>query len=235
MDALTDALARDLRRRGGIVETGVRALSVSRDPSGWRVRLANGTDRRSEALLAALPAPAASGVLAGLDAALSAPLGEIEMGSATVVIVGFGSQTARVPEASGWLVPRREGGPVQAVTMLSRKHPGTAPEGHDLARVFLRPAFAHSAQNEARAAAVHHLRERTGWTGEPVWTAVHRWTDARPRYTLGHPERLAALDAALVRHPGLAIAGASLRGVGLPDVIARAHDEADALLSSLSR
>ncbi|MEM0962284.1 MAG: protoporphyrinogen oxidase, partial [Bacteroidota bacterium] len=66
-----------------------------------------------------------------------------------------------------------------------------------------------------------------------VWTAVQRWTRAQPRYTLGHPDRLAALDAALERHPGLALAGASLRGVGLPDVIANAEAAADALDATL--
>ena len=54
-----------------------------------------------------------------------------------------------------------------------------------------------------------------------------------PRYTLGHLDRLAQLDAAVSRHPGLAFAGASLRGVGLPDVIAGAERAADDILTSL--
>ena len=41
------------------------------------------------------------------------------------------------------------------------------------------------------------------------------------------------LDAAVSRHPGLAFAGASLRGVGLPDVIAGAERAADDILTSL--
>ncbi len=69
---------------------------------------------------------------------------------------------------------------------------------------------------------------------EPVFTAVQRWRRVQPRYTLGHPERLAALDAALAPHPRLALAGASLRGVGLPDVIADAQAAADSL-ADLSR
>ena len=40
-----------------------------------------------------------------------------------------------------------------------------------------------------------------------------------PQYTLGHPERLSRIDAALERHPGLALAGAAYRGVGIPDCI----------------
>ncbi|MEM6328140.1 MAG: protoporphyrinogen oxidase, partial [Bacteroidota bacterium] len=73
--------------------------------------------------------------------------------------------------------------------------------------------------------------QHVGLTADPVWTAVQRWTRAQPRYTLGHPDRLAALDRALAHHPGLALTGASLRGVGLPDVIAEAERTADQLLT----
>ncbi|MEM0963235.1 MAG: protoporphyrinogen oxidase, partial [Bacteroidota bacterium] len=215
MDVLTDALADALRHAGVVVETETPVDSLDATASGYRVLLADGTVREAEAVLVALPAPAAARVLASLDPPLAAPLADIPMGSATSAVIGIRSEGVRVPDASGWLVPKREGGPVQAVTTLSKKHPGTAPEGFDLFRVFLRSAFAASASDrQVVSAAIDHLRQRVGLVAEPVWTAVQRWTRAQPRYTLGHPDRLAALDAALERHPGLALAGASLRGVG---------------------
>jgi len=232
MQVLTDALAEAVRQSGATVEIEAAVERVGHDGAGFRTVLADGSVRTAEALLVALPAAAAARVLAPLDAALAEPLAEIPMGSATAVIVGLASDGLDVPDASGWLVPRREGGPAQAVTVLSRKHPGTAPPGHDLFRVFLRPSFAAASTDpEARSAALDHLRQRLGPIPDPAWTAVQRWTRVQPRYTLGHPGRLAALDAALARHPGLALAGASLRGVGLPDVIAQAHEAADQLLS----
>ncbi|WP_420453997.1 protoporphyrinogen oxidase [Rubrivirga sp.] len=241
MDALVEALAHAVRERGVVVETGAPVAAVT----ARGARLADGAERRADAVLVALPAPAAAAVLADLDAALAAPLEQIPMGSVTAVVVGFPSDKLRVPDASGWLVPRAEGGSVQAVTMLSQKHAGTAPPGHDLARVFLRPSFDGDDQ-AAIEVALGHLRvhvpgpllthPRPGMhTLQPAWTAVQRWRDVQPRYTLGHPERLAALDAALERHPRLALAGASLRGVGLPDVVADAQAAADALLASLDR
>jgi len=36
---------------------------------------------------------------------------------------------------------------------------------------------------------------------------------------LGHPERVERIEAAVGRHPGLALAGAAYRGVGIPDCI----------------
>ena len=40
-----------------------------------------------------------------------------------------------------------------------------------------------------------------------------------PQYTLGHLDRLAQLDAAVGRYPGLVLTGAGYRGVGIPDCI----------------
>jgi oxygen-dependent protoporphyrinogen oxidase len=40
-----------------------------------------------------------------------------------------------------------------------------------------------------------------------------------PQYTLGHLHRLAQLEAALSRYPGLVLTGAGYRGVGIPDCI----------------
>lgn len=234
MERLVDALADALRQRGVAVETGASVQTAERVESGYCVRLADGAVREAAALLVALPAPVAAVVLQPLDADLAKPLAEIPMGNAAAAFVGFRTADADVPDVSGWLVPSSEGESVQAVTLLSRKHAGTAPAGHDLARVFLRPDQVDATDDAIVAAATEHLRQRIGLRGEPVVTLAHRWRAAAPRYTLGHPERLAALDAALHRHPRLALAGAAFRGVGLPDVISGAEAAADQLLDSLS-
>lgn len=230
MGTLVEALATAVRTQGGHIQTEARVARVERADDGFMGTLADGTTRSSETLIVALPAPWASRVLATLDADLAAPLDEIPMGSATAVVLGVASDGLAIPDGSGWLVPAREGGAVQAVTMFSAKHPGTAPDGHALFRVFLRPTFAHTASDEqAVDAALQHLRQLVGPVAPPVWTAVQRWRKVQPRYTLGHPDRLDALDAAVATHPGLALIGASLRGVGLPDVIRHAQSAADQL------
>ena len=40
-----------------------------------------------------------------------------------------------------------------------------------------------------------------------------------PQYNLGHPEKLAKIDLALEKYPGLALAGNGYRGIGIPDCI----------------
>ena len=229
MDALVDALADALRQRGVEIETGVPVEAVE---TGYRARLADGTTREADALLVTLPPPAAADVLRLLDPDLAAPLAAIPMGSAAAAFVGWQTDAARdVPDASGWLVPASEGGAVQAVTMLSKKHPGTAPPGHDLARVFFRPEALDQDDGDLIDAACQHLGRVVGLRGEPVLQFVHHWRAAAPRYTLGHVERVEAVREAAERHAGLALAGAALWGVGLPDVVAGAEAAADSLLS----
>lgn len=237
MERLVDALAGRLAELKVDVRTNtpVRAIRTrdAGDALGYVAETPAGSLYASGVLIT-LPAPAAARVLAPLDPELSAPLGEVPMGSATAVVLGFSLDAADVPDASGWLVPKREGGPVQAVTMLSIKHPGTAPEGYGLARVFLRARGAATSTDETVITqATEHLQRFAGLRAAPVFRAVQRWPGMLPRYTLGHPGRLGQLDRTLSQHPNVALAGASLRGVGLPDVITAASQAAATFSTSI--
>jgi oxygen-dependent protoporphyrinogen oxidase len=42
-----------------------------------------------------------------------------------------------------------------------------------------------------------------------------------PRYTVGHLDRVAAAEGALVGRPEIILAGSAFHGVGIPDCVAR--------------
>ena len=73
-----------------------------------------------------------------------------------------------------------------------------------------------------------------GIAAQPALTRIHRWPQGMPQYVLGHPERLERIDTALARHPGLAVAGAAYRGVGIPDCIHSGEQAAASITRSLS-
>jgi oxygen-dependent protoporphyrinogen oxidase len=56
-----------------------------------------------------------------------------------------------------------------------------------------------------------------------------------PQYVLGHLGRLERIEAALAPHPGLAVAGAAYRGVGIPDCIASGEAAAESVARVLGR
>jgi oxygen-dependent protoporphyrinogen oxidase len=69
---------------------------------------------------------------------------------------------------------------------------------------------------------------------EPVATRVVRWGGGLPQYLVGHQDRVDAVRAAVSAVPGLAIAGAAFRGVGVPACIRDAYHAVDALLDAVA-
>jgi oxygen-dependent protoporphyrinogen oxidase len=55
-----------------------------------------------------------------------------------------------------------------------------------------------------------------------------------PQYLLGHLDLLARVDEAVAQHPGLALAGAAYRGVGIPDCIASGEAAAESVVRALA-
>ena len=73
-----------------------------------------------------------------------------------------------------------------------------------------------------------------GITARPSLTRIHRWqsSDGMPQYVLGHPDRLERIKSYLAEHPGLALAGAAYRGVGIPDCIESGERAAGSVVRS---
>src|SRR5204862_6731226 len=59
-----------------------------------------------------------------------------------------------------------------------------------------------------------------GIGGQPLFTRVYRWMNANAQHEVGHLDRMAAIDRALARHPGLFVTGSGFRGLGIPDCVA---------------
>ena len=65
-----------------------------------------------------------------------------------------------------------------------------------------------------------------------VTTRVTRWPNGFAQYRPGHLDRVAAIEAALAADaPGLLVAGAAYRGVGIPACIRAASQVADRAVS----
>ncbi len=79
------------------------------------------------------------------------------------------------------------------------------------------------------AQTVGDLRRAAGLKRDPDFVDVWRARPGIPQYTRGHAARIAAVDAALARLPGLHAIGHALRGLGVAASI-RAGTEAAAAL-----
>jgi len=219
IDALAGRLADDPNVR---IRLGVGVEEVRRGIGGLSVRLAGGGAVRADAVVLAGPARASAAALAHLVPAAAAALGGVPHGSTAVVSLAYRADQLTSRPGHGFLVARDEPLVFGACTWSSAKWSGRAPDGWVLARAFLgerSPALLARPDDEVVAAVHADLARIAGITGAPAFSRVARWADAMPRYTIGHLARVAALDEAMRALPDVEVAGAAVRGVGVPDCV----------------
>jgi oxygen-dependent protoporphyrinogen oxidase len=234
MGALVTTLAD--RLPDSAVVLGQRVAAVERDGAHWRVTSADGARFDADRLILAAEAHASARLLRYVDPALATLLGEIEYAGAATVSLGF--RRADVPhplDGFGFVVPRTEGKAVLAATFASTKYPGRAPAGHVLIRAFLGGALNADALREDDAVLIARARrelgEALGVTAEPVLVRVSRWPASMPQYRVGHLARVDAIERRAAGLPGLQLAGAAYRGVGIADCVRAGEAAAEAAFS----
>lgn len=236
MAGLVEALRSRLDAAGVSVRVGAAVHALDREDGRWVVRSVAG-DLRADAVILASPAPVSARLLAPLDEVVATTLGGITYASVALVALEWPRQAvAHLPPGSGFLVPRGEGRLMTACSWSSSKWTHLRAEsGRVLLRVSAGRADDHRARamedQELEARLRLELRDAMGITSAPAAVLVSRWDDAFPQYAPGHLGRIAAAEAGLAaRLPGLALAGAALRGVGLPACIGSGRAAARSVL-----
>jgi oxygen-dependent protoporphyrinogen oxidase len=186
---------------------------------------------RARALILAVPAYVAGGLLRGLDTALAGICEAIPYASTATVALGYRQEQVKHPlRGSGFVVPRRERRALLASTWVTSKWPGRAPEGCVLLRGFLGggrdPRRLERNDEELVALVQSELGSILNIEGPPLFTRVFRWSRQSPQYELGHLRRLADIEQRLACRPGLFLAGSGFRAIGIPDCIADGRDAA---------
>jgi oxygen-dependent protoporphyrinogen oxidase len=234
MGALVTTLAG--RLPPGAVRVGCRATGVERRGGGFRVLAAHGYPLDADAVIVAAEAHAAARLLRYADPTLTALLAEIPYASSATVSLAY--RRADVPHALdgfGFVVPRTEDRALLACTFASVKYPGRAPEGQVLLRGFLGGALNEAILREDDAAlvtrAMEELRAALGIRAAPVLTRVFRWPSSMPQYRVGHMARIESIERRLGASPGLFLAGAAYRGVGISDCVRSGEAAAERALA----
>jgi oxygen-dependent protoporphyrinogen oxidase len=218
------------------LHTAVDAIT-GRGP--FALRTAAGESIEAKAIVLAIPAYAASALLADRDQELARLAGEIPYASAATVAMAFERSQVRHPlTGSGFVVPRVEHTGILAASWLSSKWPNRAPEDRVLMRTFLGgardPQALERSDAELLQTSLAALRPLLGIDGEPLLNRVYRWTRGNAQHEVGHLDRMAAIDRVLTRHPGLFITGSGFRGVGIPDCVADARRTASSTAAWLA-
>lgn len=234
VDAITSAIRDRVEVRQGRAQTVERA-----DPAGFRIR-ADGDWLEAEHVVVACEAHSATSLLGGVDARLAALLAEVPYSSSMTVALGFdAADFERAPQGFGFLIPKKERRRLVACTWVGTKFSHRVPEGKVVARCFLGGSGDAGVLDEPDegiiAAVIAELREIAGPrerpNAPPHFTRIFRWPRSMAQYTVGHPRRLAEMEARAASVPGLHLAGNAYHGIGIPDCVRMGREAARKILA----
>jgi oxygen-dependent protoporphyrinogen oxidase len=234
---LVAALTRAVERSGARLWAGRPAASCApRNGGGFCLTLADGGALDADAVVLALPPPAAARLVEGSWPRLAGELRQIPCVTSATVSLGFARSAVSHPlDAYGFVAPPGQGRRITACTFTSSKFPHRAPPGAVLLRAFVggpgADDLATASDSDLVDLVIAELSALLGITGAPRTAAVHRFPQGSAQYRVGHGERLSRLEALLP--PGLMLAGSGFHGVGIPDCLKSAAAAARTLRRNL--
>jgi oxygen-dependent protoporphyrinogen oxidase len=210
-----------------------RALALEHGDDGFHIRV--GSDWiEAKHVVIACEAHSASRLVEGIDARLGELLGSVAYSSSMTVALGFDAKNfGQLPEGHGFLVPKKERRRLMACTWVGMKFPYRVPDGTIVARCFLggmEDAGVLAESDETiTAMVVEELGEIAGVRARPKFVRISRWPSSMAQYTVGHPQRLAEIEARVAAIHGLRVAGNAYEGIGIPDCIRMGKRAAEAI------
>jgi len=215
---IIDALVAELD--GGRVRLGEPATALERDGDRWAVVTDSG-HHVAERVVLATPGWVTAGLIAPHAPTAAHVLAGLVYGDA--VLVTFVVSTSGLDsdlQGSGYLVPRSQGLLTTACSWSSSKWAHYDDGEHAILRV----SAGRSDDDRWLSMPIDRVVDQMtdelqlvmGLHGQPV-SRVTEWRQSLPQYRPGHLDRCDAIDAELAeRAPGVIVAGAQMRGLGLP-------------------
>jgi oxygen-dependent protoporphyrinogen oxidase len=228
--AMVDALVESLPE--GAVRTGAAALGLKTGDDGRFVVGTSGGDEPADAVLVSTTATRAADLLATVSPAVSEAFRGIRYGSSAVVVLRFPpGSLVRTTDGSGFLVDPEEGLAIAACSWFSSKWPHLTGDDVVLRAVVTDPTHLAAGDEVLRDRVAAEVGRVMGAKTEPDLVRTRRWDEALPIFGPGHHDRI---ERALTALPDrVAVTGAHLGAVGIPDCIASGESAARALVESL--
>lgn len=233
LQSLVEAIEEKLE--DGTVMKGVSVENIERKDSKYYLQLENGDNYIADAVILATPAFAVQKMFHQYE--FMVPGNELAPPSsvANVALSFDGSAIQKDLEGTGFVVARNSDYRITACTWTHKKWPiMTTPKGKMLLRCFLgKPGdqgVVDLSDQELVDIVMKDLNKLMNITQKPEFSVVTRWANAMPQYTVGHTDRLNNLIGQMKEEiPGVYLAGASYRGIGIPDCI----DQGEAAVASV--
>jgi oxygen-dependent protoporphyrinogen oxidase len=224
MQEIVDALATRLENA---VTLDVSVSEVRPRAGGGFLLRGGGAEIEADAAVLAMPADGAADAVAAVDPAAADRLRAIPYAPVAVVHLGFPrAAVGHALDGFGFLVPSSERLSVLGTLFPSSIFPGRAGEGTVLLTSMVggarHPALVELDDDALVALVRADLQRALDVRAPPAFVRIVRWPRAIPQYTVGHAERVAAVEAAELRRPGLYFTGNAYRGVSFNECVKHA-------------
>ena len=225
MQQLTDRMADAAGREN--IRTGVTVTSLHRSKDGtWSAQFLDGSNIDGDGVIIATESWAAEPLIRPHNPGIADALADIPTSSSATISIAFNEDEVGFDlNAFGVLCPLVEGRALMAATFSSTKWPGRAPAGKVLLRGFVGGPHNQKIVNrpdeelvQTVLAEFHNILGLNPFA-RPLFSRVYRWHRGMPQYTLRHVDRVTLIEEQSAQIPGLAFAGGSYRGVGVPNCI----------------
>jgi oxygen-dependent protoporphyrinogen oxidase len=232
MGALVEAVADQAILHGADIRCATPVSELAADGPRWRV-----DGEAFDAVVLACPARVTADLLASVAPDASTTLGAIP--SAGVALLTLALPRADWPERleglSGYLVPKPQQRLVTAVSFGSQKWAHWNDPEHVVVRVSLGRdglSVLHLSDDELLTEVFTELDTRLEVLSQPLAARVSRWPNAFPQYRPHHGDTISAVQRALPA--GLALAGASYHGIGVPSCVHSGQEAMTTLIEATS-
>jgi oxygen-dependent protoporphyrinogen oxidase len=214
------------------VRLKTRIEDLTHESGTWRIKAESGETFEADAVCLAVPAYVAARLLRNLNERLATQLNAIKYASTATINLAYPRKAVTHPlNGFGFVVPFIEKRSLIACTFSSVKFPGRAPDDHVLLRAFAGGALQPEMFDEPGPRIEQDLRELLGINQKPIFTETAKWERSMPQYEVGHLDRVTAIENEVKKLPGLALAGNSYRGAGIPDCIRSGEAAAESFIT----
>jgi oxygen-dependent protoporphyrinogen oxidase len=240
VSAIISRLGEDIGVRGGTVHLATPVNSIEPLPGRRWTVTANGLELPpADHVVVAAGAISAAQLVASIDRDVAEGLRAIPYASVALVTVALADEDIAQPLAgSGYLVPHHEQCTVTACSWGSAKWSQWRLPGQTVLRLSAGRDGDERALElsdpDLTAAVLADLDRHVGLRGGPREVRISRWRRSLPQYRPGHVERVDDLLSRLARTgPGIHLAGAAYKGLGLPACVAQGQAAARAVLATV--
>lgn len=217
IDAIEAKLPSEMVRKNLSVE------SITKQEKGYAIELSDGEFMQAAAIIVTTPHQAIPRLFP--DYSFFEPFKHMPSTSVATVSLAFDERAVKQDiNGTGFVVSRNSPCRITACTWTHKKWAHSTPKGKALLRCYVgRPGdegIVDLSDEEIVQIVLRDMKQIMNITEEPLFSVVSRWREAMPQYRVGHTSTLRRIESLMSAElPGVYLAGASHKGVGMPDCI----------------